>query len=313
MPFRPLPIASLKLIRKCVFLFLLFIPILSLAASDESMVTLDISPKSVKVGDIITLNIFIKHKPGYSLYLPDSIDLSPFDIIDTEVKALKKEAGTFSLATFKIAIYEVGIFSIPNINLLLKSDNDRIEIKTPQRKLEVLSTLKTGENALLDIYPPLNIKQNYMKFLLYVWGISLILIVWAILHFRKKKRTKKVVAIKPRPKVDPTKAALSLLNKIFDSINISALNDKEICENIAFTVKYFIKEKFEIDALEMTTRELIDCLDGLGANDDYLKILYKLLLACDLVKFANRPLYRDPKNDEVAKLKNDALSIIKAA
>ncbi|MFC1855700.1 hypothetical protein ACFL2A_04095 [Thermodesulfobacteriota bacterium] len=280
---------------------------------DDAMVTVDVSPKTLKVGDEITLNIYIKHDKEFSLYLPDSIDLTPFDIIDTKVKGLKKESGTFSQATFKMSIYKVGIFSIPSINLLLKSANKRVEIKTPQRKIEVLSTLKTGENSLLDVYPPLDIRQSYLKYLIYVWSISFLLIVYTILHFKKKKQKVKVAVTAPKVKEDPTKMAMKLLSKIFMSENLAGLNDKEICENVAFAVKYFIKEKFEIDSLEMTSRELIKFLSGMGIDESYLADLYKLLTSCDLVKFANRPLDRGSDNDDVAMLKDSAYMLLKTA
>jgi hypothetical protein len=284
------------------------------AADDEALVTLDISPKTVRVGDIITLDIFIKHKSGFSLYLPDSIDLTPFDIIGTDVKPMKKEGGTFSHATFKVAIYKVGVFSIPNINFLLKSDVERIEVATPERKLEVVSTLKGSGNALLDIYPPVDIRQSYLQFLVYVWVISFLLIVFTVIHFRKKKKQARLAALKakPKPKKDPRKAANALLQKIFAGSMLKKLTDKEICENVSFTVKYFLREKFEIDALEMTSYELLKLLEDMRIDNDYLATLYKLLLKCDLVKFANEPLTRDTKFSDVGKLKDSALILLQA-
>jgi hypothetical protein len=288
------------------------------ADDEEVMVTLDISPKTVRVGDIITLDIFIKHKAGFSLYLPDSIDIAPFDIIDTKVKGLKKEGGTFSKATFKIAIYKIGVFSIPNINLLLKDENRRIEISTPQRKLEVVTTLKDEGNALLDIYPPIDIRQSYLKLLIYVWAVSFMMLAAVLLHLRKKRSAKKEALAKQQQKKkgNPKKAALELLSVIFARENLSILNDKEICENVSFTIKYFIREKFDIGSLEMTSYELVDDLEGIGVKDEFLATLYKMLMTCDMVKFADKPLYRSVTedgmtfNDDVEKLKNDAMALI---
>lgn len=295
---------------------ILFLLCNTATAKNKVMVTVDITPKAVHVGDIITMDIYINHDPGYSLYLPDSINLAPFDIIDTKIVKLTKERKNFSQATFKMAIYHIGVFTIPNINLLLKKGDERIEVKTQQRNLEVVSLLKPDENALLDTFPPLDIKQSYLKYLIYVWSVTFALILFLILYVIRKRRGEKediVIKEKPVKRDPPEKIAAELLQKIFSGGNISKLNDKELCESVAFTIKYYIKEKFDIDSLEMTSYELLLCLNGAGLGKDYLTTLHKLLNTCDMVKFASRALSRDKTKDDVEDLRAFAHMLVQGA
>ncbi len=222
-------------------------------AQEEVLVSSDISPKTLLVGDVITLSVFIRHEPGYSLYLPDLIDLAPFEIIDTKVKAIKKKGGRLSQATFKMSVYQSGIFTIPTMNLLLKKGDKRIEISTPQRKVEIKTILNKFNNALKEIYPPVDIRQSYLRFLVYVWIISLGLLITAIIYIRGKKRGAKQPRAKPAKREDPQKAARKMLDTIFSPKHLRASHDKEICEKLSFTIKLFLKEKFDIDSLEMTS------------------------------------------------------------
>ena len=279
------------------------------AQSDKEMVTLKITPDTVRVGDEITLEIFIKHQRDFSLYLPDTIAIEPFEILDTKIVNLKEKGGDFSKAVFKMAIYKVGVFAIPNINLLLKSADKRVEIKTPTRQLEVISTLTGTADRLLDIHPPLDIRQSYLHFLIWVWAVSFVLAVAAVIYHKKRRAILTPVAV-PKKKEDPNKVALELLTRIFSSKQLSKMTDKEICENIAFTVKYFLKEKFEFASMEMTSHELIDYLSAHELAEDYMNILYKLMMVCDLVKFAGRTIADVEPRHSIHDLKENALFLV---
>ena len=102
--------------------------------------------------------------------------------------------------------------------------------------------------------------------------------------------------------------ALKMLQSIFSSENLSKSDDKDICEKITFAIKYFFKEKFEIDSLEMTSCELVEYLDEIGLKDKRLAVIYELLMNCDMVKFANKPLYKDTTH----KLKDYAIAIVQS-
>lgn len=280
------------------------------ALNDESMVTINITPKTVRVGDEITLEIFIKHNPGFSLYLPDTIMIDPFEIIDTKIVDLKEKGGEFSKAIFKMAAYKVGVLSIPSINLLLKSEDDRVEIKTPTRQLEVVSMLRNLNNRLVDIHPPLSLQKSYLKYLIWVWSISFILAITAIMHYRQKRAKERIIIEPPKEKIDPNKMALELLDRIFSSDKLTGLSEQEICESVAFTVKLYLKERYEIGAMEMTSLEVVDCLNVFGLAEDYVKVLYKFLLACDLVKFAGKTLSSIKSGLDAQVLKESALFLV---
>ncbi len=274
-----------------VFIFLLALPFSSAyAGSDAAEVSVDISPKVVRVGDIITMKVYINHSEDYSLYLPPSINLAPFEIIDTKAETIKKADEIFSFATFKLALYQTGSFTVPKINLLLKNEKERIEVMTPQFLIEVTSLLKAQNNALIPINPPVDVRQSYLKYLMYLWAISFCVIVASLLYFRKRRKAKRHRPVKAKRKTDPKLASLAMLEKIFAHNNIQTMSDKEICENVSFTVKYFIKERFSVDSLEMTTSELLESLEDIGASKKCLNASYRLLSNCDLVKFAGIPL-----------------------
>jgi hypothetical protein len=51
-------------------------------------------------------------------------------------------------------------------------------------------------------------------------------------------------------------------------------------------LRTYVEARFRVEALEMTTREVLDGLGRVGAGSRFLEGLRTFLEACDLVKFA---------------------------
>jgi len=132
---------------------------------------------------------------------------------------------------------------------------------------------------------PLEILAADWSLLFYIMGAVLILaIIVAAIYFWKKRRNKKqdLVAVP----VLPHEAALRLLDALMDVEN---MDGKAFYFSLSNILRAYIQARYTINALEMTTEELLPKIDVMDLNKEMHQELKALLRATDPVKFAGVP------------------------
>jgi hypothetical protein len=121
--------------------------------------------------------------------------------------------------------------------------------------------------------------------LLYILGAVLILAVMgaAIYYWKKHRNRKQVPAQVPIP---PHEAALRLLDALADAEN---MDGKAFYFSLSSILRTYIEARYPINALEMTTEELLPKIDLLNINREIHQELKGLLRSTDPVKFAGVP------------------------
>jgi len=153
----------------------------------------------------------------------------------------------------------------------------------------------------------------------FYWGriiriILWILLIWAVLGlilyvlFRKYIQKKPVFAIeKTEPKLPPHIEALNGLNKVKDEKMWQQGRMKEYYTELTDVIRVYIERVFEINAMEMTSEEILDTLRYMRREkkETYEK-LQNILRTSDLVKFAKW----QPLPDESEKSLKDAFVFV---
>jgi hypothetical protein len=132
---------------------------------------------------------------------------------------------------------------------------------------------------------PLEILVADWSLLFYILGAVLILaVIGASIYYWKKARNRKRNPVEvPIP---PHEAALRLLNALADVENLDA---KTFYFSLSSILRSYIQARYAINALEMTTEELLPKIDILNINREILSELKALLRTSDPVKFAGVP------------------------
>ncbi|MBI5592562.1 MAG: DUF4381 family protein [Deltaproteobacteria bacterium] len=132
---------------------------------------------------------------------------------------------------------------------------------------------------------PLEILTVDWSLLVYILGAVLILaIIGAAIYYWKKSQNRKRIPVEVP--VLPHEAALRLLDALADVENMDA---KAFYFSLSNILRAYIQARYGINALEMTTEELLPKIDILDINKEIHLELKALLRSTDPVKFAGVP------------------------
>lgn len=170
--------------------------------------------------------------------------------------------------------------------------------------LFVLFSFHSFADDIKDIKPPIDFAKNYF-FLFMILGLILItavlfLVIFLIRKFKKKKS--KLITIKPAYII--AYEQLEVLRKK----NLPTLGKiKEYYYELSLIIRYYLENRFQLKALEMTTDEFLYVLQSSHKLTDVQKQALKSFLKhCDLVKFAKY----GPSSDEITKSFDISKSLI---
>jgi hypothetical protein len=148
--------------------------------------------------------------------------------------------------------------------------------------------------AFYDIKPLLTAPMTWREILTYAaWILGALLvaggIVWLIRYLVKKYRKKRaevVAAPPPKPKIPPYVTALEGLETLRLKKLWQADRVKDYYSELTDIVREYIEAQFDVQAVEMTTDEILFGLKPLGINAQAMNKLAGTLQTADLVKFA---------------------------
>jgi hypothetical protein len=132
---------------------------------------------------------------------------------------------------------------------------------------------------------PLEILAADGSWLFHILGAVLILaIIGAAIYFWRKSRNRKQVSA--QIPVLPHEAALRSLDALADMEN---MDGKDFYFSLSNILRTYIQARYGINALEMTTEELLPKIDLLGLSREMHQELKELIRSTDPVKFAGVP------------------------
>jgi len=147
---------------------------------------------------------------------------------------------------------------------------------------------------------PLEILATDWSLLYYILGAVLILvIIGAVIYYWKKRRNHKQVP--DAVPMLPHEAALRLLDALMDVEN---MDGKAFYFSLSNILRTYIQARYNINALEMTTEELLPKIDVLNINREIHQELKALLRSTDPVKYAGAPAAVGKMRQDLAFVRN---------
>lgn len=243
----------------------------------------------IHVGDRITMTVSVDHAAASRAQLPDSLALSPFEALSVEQAPDQTTDGGVR-STFRLALtaFELGDLEIPSIPVaVVAADGVADTLHTDPYGVQVVSVGTDESGDIRDIQGPLGIPMA--KWILALWLILPWLIVAALYLLVKRLRPRG--EDKPSPALGelarpPHEVALEALASLEASGLLERGQVKEYHIAASDILRTYVEARFRVDALEMTTREVLDGLSSVRADPQFRVGLRTFLEACDLVKFA---------------------------
>lgn len=262
--------------KQIITILLLSILLSGNTLADESPVMMA-EKKSYHVGDIIRLMVELKGK-GYSLGEIDEEKIVPFEISKEEQVYDEESGRTRFIITG--SIFKPGDFIIPPFVIIDEAGN---KIKSEQGVITIEPLLKSENDKLKDLKPQVKVAEGGP---LWPWFVLILIavILAAFIYYLKKKKKGQPVAEEIVPELSPRLEALEKLERIEVLKLIRDGKIKELYDLVSDVIRNFNGRINGIDAMEMTTGELIGSLRQKKGQDT--TELEQFLTCCDMVKFA---------------------------
>ncbi|MDR0547253.1 MAG: BatD family protein [Dysgonamonadaceae bacterium] len=202
---------------------------------------------------------------------------------------------------YLITSFDSALYLLPPFPLIVEKDT----VYSNELALKVSSLPVDTESGqfydIKDIMEPEFVWQDYIIWLVLFIAVKILTVLITVLVIEWKKKNKKIhlpFKKEKQPDLPPHIRALQALDAIKSEKLWQRGREKEYYSQITDVVRIYIDERFQINAMEMTTGEILLQIRGVSDADFVFDHLKRLLFQADLVKFAKyRPL---PEENEMS-------------
>ncbi len=303
----------------CVLCLMLLPNVISGQVSSSITISVD----SAGLGDPITLDVKIRVPSGVKLknldfsaykkimnqaYQRDTINMDEFadvEVLDfgdwkhdalenpvpiEKIKLVESSGDRIIENKIKIAVYNQGTFSIP-APIVNTDSNDIINVQGESKNLVISLPENLMKKDTLIFNPIKNILKedanisDYMVYIYILAGISLMALV-GYYFYKSKNKKQQLVPVMVEIKIPCHEKALTALRLLDQKQLWQQGLIKEYQSGLTEIVREYLKERYNFNAMEMTTDEIISELNKTGFDNRYNHDLTNILQIADLVKFA---------------------------
>ena len=286
--------------KHIVFIFFVLACIVAKAQNQvETHAIIDSS--SIRIGAQTKLNIYLNydvsvHKklditwPIIEDTLKKGVEVVSISKIDTIIPDKNQPNSIRQHLQLTITSFDSGSYLIPPFKFVLNHDTANPLYTEPLQLLVNTIATDTALVKIKEIKPIYDEPFDWRWYLPYVYiGLAILAILFVcIVLFKKfyKKKTQEVIIEKPR--IPAHLLALETLEKIKQEAIWKDNKIKEYYSSIADTVRLYIEERFGINALELTSDEIIRIFKSQVVDAESKSKLTQILTLADFVKFAKQ-------------------------
>ena len=263
----------------------------SLAAS---RVDARIDTTEMRIGDHLTLSVWVRAEKNETVRFPDlKGSLGKFELLsDLPPQTHPEDNGaTLERRGYILTAFETGELSIPELPFVLMHQDGALDtLYTREMKVQVASLVTdTTASEVRPLKGLIEWPRLWHK--IAVWGalalavLGLLIYVW-VCYLRSRDEKFRRDSRPLAPAKPAHLAALEELDRIKSMGLIEKGEIKQFHILVSDAIRNYLGARYGIDALEMTTWELLFTLEGKALQRETWDLNADFLNACDLVKFA---------------------------
>ena len=256
--------------------------------SAQSRIRTALDTTLVTVGDLITMTVSVEHPPGTRVVWPDSITLAPFEVLGARARPAQIAADvTVSSGELTLAAFELGELEIPSFEVTVAGPGDEVEIlETDRYGVEVQTVGADDSGDIRDIRGPLGIPVGAITIAL--GGLLALLAAGLAYAAYRRWRAKdgEETGLRGPPPRPAHEIAMEALAALEASPLLERRQVKEYHIEVSEILRTYVERRFGVEALEMTTIEVLAGLDHARVDVTVRDGLRRFLDQCDMVKFA---------------------------
>ncbi len=281
----------------CAFVLAMLVAAPTAIFAQGPSVRASIEPATATVGDRLTLRIQVETPEGTDVEFPDvPAEVAPLVVLSSVVAAPRDENGmTVEDRYYIVAAFETGALGIPQLPFAYgTASGDSGVVWTDSLPIVIASvipdTLAEEDSGPRDIKPPVALPRRVWPFIVAALAVGAALVG---LHYLRKwwfGRKRKPREEKPIVPVVPKRAAHLVALK-----RLAALGDDDpagrgdivgFYVRVTEIVRFYIRDRFAVDAIDMTTAELAPSMERARIDADETIWAVRFLSHADLAKFA---------------------------
>lgn len=286
----------------------------SASAQGNVSVKAELDSAQLLMGKVTTLNIKLL-KPASlkgNLIIPTDSMAANVEIVG-EGKADTAQVGNGMEEInrrLKIQSFDSGLYMLKPI-LFVSDKGDTVASGRPVLKVNpvAVDSLKTIHDYA-DVQDGEHHFWDWLPDFITDWGvwilIALIVVVGGIILYMKYLRKGKLPVIQRKKEEPPYELAVRQLNELKDRHLCETGREKEYYTNLTDILRNYIDSRFHINAMEMTSTQILKALESNENTRLPRKHMAQVLEVADFVKFAGQR----PLPDDNVKAFNDAMQFV---
>ena len=308
--------------KQITYIIIVLLSLFIYKESTAQEATVEVNRSSILIGDQINLTLKLAVPASTTIVWPDIRDtiIREIEVVTrTKIDTITNEEKEFKtyIQTLTITSFDSGYFAIPPF-IFLYQTTDKAgyqAIETEALLLEVQTIEVDTSKDIIDIKSPIQVPVSFQEvwpwLVLGLLGMSLIL---GIIYFiRKRKKSEPIIQIRKKPLVPPHQIALDALENLKRKKLWQSGKIKSYHTELTDIVRRYIENRFDIQAIEMVTYEILVAMQRTVATDEAKEKLKEMLELADLVKFAKeKPLPDDEEKSmkQAINFINDTIHLI---
>lgn len=291
-------------IKKHISLFLLLfiyclLPNRSLAQVEVHAV---LDSSKIRIGEQTKLDLYLNYDastqknldvlwPLIEDTIKKEIEVLNITKIDTTIPDKNRPNMIQQHIQLTITSFDSGAYFIPPFKFVLNKDTANPLLTEPLHLIVNTVAVDSSMAKLKDIKPPFDEPFDWKWYLPYLyWGLAILAAIIILIIVIRKLTKKKpgVVIIETTPAIPAHINALATLEKIKEDAIWKDNRTKEYYSAIADTVRLYIEERFKINALELTSDEILHVFKSQVVDPESKGKLHQILTLADFVKFAKQ-------------------------
>jgi hypothetical protein len=285
--------------RAYIFSVLFYLATLLSTAQDVTVRALLDTNKAL-IGDQLKLKLLVQ-KPSdtWHVKFPDLKDSlsSQIEIVRKGSVDTAKTADGIGLSQeLLITVFDTGFFEVPELPFVINSSSAQDTLKTLPVAFQMLPV--KADSTIHDIRGvyrmPLSFRET-IPWLLALAGVWLL--IWVILRISKDRKIKPAGQVLKSRREPADAIAIRELEKLKDEKPWLNNRVKYYYIRISEIVRTYLEDRYQIQAMEQTTDEIISALKPLQIGTSEFIRLNEMLKLSDLVKFAK--VIPDPEENAV--------------
>ena len=243
-----------------------------------------------KVGDYIKYTVDLKYDKGIKVDFPsvkDSVNNLDF-IQEAKPKISESNGKVFEKHTFIFSKYDSAQVTIPSYRIYYSNGSGGVKKYLAVNPVTiVVKTLQVNQKEdIRDVKDPVKLPLNWLFIGIIALVVIVLLIVGYYMYRQYKKRKEAQITPVPVIVIPPDEIALNELRDLEEKKLWQQGMIKEYHSEITGIVRKYFEGRFDFRALELTSAEIMGCLNYLDDAKNIISISENFFSNADLVKFA---------------------------